>query len=115
MTDRIEKLLARALDPVASAGEAENSAVHAIREARRRNLNVRDFAKALGYVEVDPPAADDPRDFTITFGKYRGMTVGEVWLEDPAYIIWAADNITRCNPVLLNAIKDVAKGVYDAQ
>lgn len=33
------------------------------------------------------------RDTELTFGKYKGLTVGEVILYDPQYLLWAIDNL----------------------
>jgi hypothetical protein len=112
VTDRIAKLIARALDPAAIEGEAINAATHALREARRRQLDVAGFAAALGierrieYREVQ--REDDPRDFVIRFGKYKGSTIGEVWHIDPKYVRWAAENLTTCDPAILGALREVA-------
>lgn len=31
-------------------------------------------------------------DHVMTFGKYKGMTLGNIADEDPSYIIWLTDN-----------------------
>lgn len=36
----------------------------------------------------------DPTTPTLQFGKYKGRTVADVYLEDPNYIKWCADNIS---------------------
>ena len=33
----------------------------------------------------------ESRHQTISFGKYKGKTVGEVLLDDPSYILWLVD------------------------
>jgi len=36
--------------------------------------------------------ATNQEDIKFTFGKYRGKSIGEVYLEDPRYIAWLAQN-----------------------
>lgn len=33
----------------------------------------------------------------ITFGKYRGKTIGEIYIDDPQYVIWLSKNMTPRN------------------
>lgn len=37
-------------------------------------------------------AAHSNEDIKFTFGKYRGRSLGEIYLEDPKYIIWLVQN-----------------------
>lgn len=34
------------------------------------------------------------RDTVLRFGRYKGLTIGEVLKEDPAYLVWAAANVS---------------------
>lgn len=37
-------------------------------------------------------------DKTLTFGKYKGQTWGQVLGADPGYVRWAIDNVERLEP-----------------
>lgn len=32
-----------------------------------------------------------------TVGKYKGLTLESVFLNDPSYIVWANENLAECN------------------
>ena len=58
---------------------------------------------------VDPAAALRPRisleaarEFLFAFGRYAGLTVGDVALRDPGYLAWCIDNVRR-DPDLVQA------------
>ena len=36
-------------------------------------------------------------DTPLDFGKYRGRVVEDVLVEDPAYLLWAMENVERFN------------------
>jgi len=110
---RLAKLIARALDPAALSGEAENSGTMAIREARRNGLDVSGFAKAIGGAiqihhraarNVEPPACE----VVVRFGKYNGVTLGRIARNDPNYLIWIVENVTR-RPEIVTAAEVVAE------
>lgn len=33
------------------------------------------------------------RNAVLRFGRYKGLTIGEVLKDDPAYLVWAAENV----------------------
>lgn len=37
----------------------------------------------------------DSEDFTFTFGKHAGMTIAEIFRDNPSYIIWVHDNCVK--------------------
>jgi len=37
-------------------------------------------------------------DYKFTYGKHKGKTIEEVLYDDPGYIIWASESITKFNP-----------------
>jgi hypothetical protein len=68
------------------------------------NLSI-DFDKAIKKakniagkvpVELDRTgtldALKNPKKEFLTFGKYRGKHIGDIYAEDPKYIVWMADN-----------------------
>jgi curved DNA-binding protein CbpA len=50
-----------------------------------------------------PPTLREAREAPLTFGKFRGYTLGEVELLEPAYIDWIAQTITRDRDLVLCA------------
>jgi len=42
-----------------------------------------------------PPTLREARETALDFGKFRGYTLGEVELLEPAYVDWIAQTITR--------------------
>ena len=55
-----------------------------LRRGRLRNFRV-----------PDPPALDAATSIDVTFGKFRGHTLGEIAAFEPSYIDWIASTITR--------------------
>jgi len=53
------------------------------------------------------PSPEAARDFTVTFGKFHGRTLGEIAALEPSYVAWLARAITR-DPDLLDAARVVA-------
>jgi molecular chaperone DnaJ len=49
------------------------------------------------------PSLQEARETELSFGKFRGYTLGEVALIEPTYIDWIARTITRDRDVVLNA------------
>lgn len=45
---------------------------------------------ATGVREL--PAPPEGGDLVLTFGKYRDLSLGEIWRRDPGYVEWLADN-----------------------
>ena len=41
----------------------------------------------------------------ITFGKYRGKTLGDIFVEEPKYIVWLSKNYNNGNPIMIEKIK----------
>ena len=52
------------------------------------------------------PPVDAARDHELTFGKFRGHTLGEVAAFEPSYVDWLARTITR-DPELVAAARSV--------
>lgn len=42
----------------------------------------------------------------LTFGKYRGKTLGDIFVEDPKYIMWLSKNYEGGNEIVWNKIKE---------
>ena len=49
------------------------------------------------------PSLRDAREMELSFGKFRGYTLGEVALIEPTYIDWIARTITRDRDIVLHA------------
>ena len=51
-------------------------------------------------------------DTPLAFGKYKGRTVEDVLEEDPAYLLWAAENVESfdVDAALQDAIVRAARG-----
>jgi curved DNA-binding protein CbpA len=50
-----------------------------------------------------PPRLRDARETELAFGRFRGYTLGEVELMEPAYIDWIASTITRDRDLVAKA------------
>jgi hypothetical protein len=45
-------------------------------------------------------------DFVMTFGKYRGQTLGQISYNDPGYVVWLADeNVLKIEREFLDAVR----------
>lgn len=94
---KISKIIARALCKSALDGEAEISAVMAIRLARKEGLSPAEFAKAI-VADIDIPTGstgDEPPAAAIVlgFGKYKGRTLKWVAQNHFNYIVWMSNEI----------------------
>jgi hypothetical protein len=93
------KLLARALDPAALDGEAATSATMFVRVCRREGIGLPELMTALApvrYVEretIEPEPEPAACRIAMPFGKYAGMTLGEISEECPSYVTWAAEHL----------------------
>ena len=36
------------------------------------------------------------RDYVMPFGKYKGSTLEEIYIEDPSYLEWCVDELRPC-------------------
>lgn len=55
-----------------------------------------------------PVTKDSPKEATFKFGKYKGLTVKQVFEKDKSYVEWVANNfsdkhIKKCAEQILNA------------
>jgi len=84
----LAKLLRRALDQAAPGPEALNSAEKFLRVSRADNIT---FEQLAAYL-ADEPQADEPDPpacrVIAPAGKYAGMTLAEIAVENLAYIAW---------------------------
>lgn len=65
--------------------------------------------------QTPPPAPAAPpqnptaaADTIITFGKYKGMTIRQIWAKDKEYLSWLASN-DRTDPAILAAVQMVLR------
>ncbi len=60
-------------------------------------------------LKPQPPSENrEPGDFVFPFGKYSGMTVADVSVENRGYLEWCIDNLdSKRNGPLLAAIESV--------
>ena len=111
--DLLQKLMARALDPAAGDGEAENAAEKFVRIARIDGLRLDDLPSIFPPALLPPPTpAKDDRpaacDVIMPFGQYRGVSLIDIGQDDLEYLIWLASREMR------NAtVRRAAKAVLD--
>jgi hypothetical protein len=95
----VDKLLARAFDPAARDGEAENAAGKAVLVCRRNGIGLPRLAEHLAReCKVLPPPTPaapastrpDALDVRMPFGKHRGETLADIARRDPGYLRWMA-------------------------
>ena len=53
---------------------------------------------------------DDAAGFVITFGKYNGKTLGDIWKTDGNYIDWLWGN-EKTDPIIKKGITILSKAV----
>jgi hypothetical protein len=68
------------------------------------------YTEAQDATEVKMETVQDAANFVITFGKYSGKTLGEIWKTDIGYIEWLDDN-EKTDPIIKKAIDILAKAV----
>ena len=53
-------------------------------------------------------------DTILTFGKYRGRTVADIIEEDPAYLVWAHENVYwwHLEDTLYDTLKEADKQAH---
>lgn len=56
--------------------------------------------------------AEDAAGFVITFGKYNGKTLGDVWKTDGRYIDWLWNN-DKTDPIIKKAITILSKAIRE--
>lgn len=83
---------------------------HPLRRARRGESDELRASTPTGPVErqrsarpAQAPSLREAREAELSFGKFRGYTLGEVELLEPAYIDWIASTITRDRDLVLCA------------
>ena len=60
--------------------------------------------------EAKMETVQDAAGFLITFGKYNGKTLGEIWKTDIGYIEWLDDN-EKTDPIIKKAINILGNAV----
>ena len=60
--------------------------------------------------EAKMETVQDAAGFLITFGKYNGKTLGEIWKTDIGYIEWLDDN-EKTDPIIKKAIAILSQAV----
>lgn len=51
-----------------------------------------DLEDSLGELEFDQELYEEALEEEVNFGKHKGLTLGEIWDEDPSYVEWIAKN-----------------------
>jgi len=81
------------MNPMIYLGNLSTDIIEAAKKAKnragRQPVYFDDYETLKGMQGAQPEV--------ITFGKYRGRLVGEVYAEDPQYIIWLSKNMTPRN------------------
>jgi uncharacterized protein (DUF3820 family) len=105
-TDVEVKLLRLGLDRAAHPGEVDACAVQLFRSLRRRGLTAEDLLRRSAQAIWAARELAAARGRVITFGKYRGKTIGEIPM---SYLRWAlkscrdmSHNLRRSMQIVLN-------------
>ena len=68
------------------------------------------YTTAQDATEAKMETVQDAASFVITFGKYNGKTLGEIWKTDIGYIEWLDDN-EKTDPIIKKAITILSDAV----
>ena len=72
------------------------------------------YTEAQEAPEVKMETVQDADSFVITFGKYNGKTLGEIWKTDGNYIDWLWGN-EKTDPVIKKAINILSEAVKNSR
>lgn len=72
------------------------------------------YTEAQDAPEVKMETVQDAASFVITFGKYNGKTLGEIWKTDIGYIEWLDDN-EKTDPIIKKAINILSEAVRNSR
>jgi hypothetical protein len=112
---KVRKLLSLGLNKGAHPGEVQNSALMLMDHLRRAAIGPEEvagvIAAAMGNPSVPNPivhASYYCGNVIVNFGKYRGLSIGEIFEADAGYLEWmlTADRIA---PLLRQAIERFLK------
>ncbi len=54
--------------------------------------DMKDFVSSEQNAAIENMSLDEARNIKVTFGKYKGKTLGELQVEDHKYLLWIHDN-----------------------
>ncbi|MEO6595760.1 MAG: hypothetical protein ABIP94_13495 [Planctomycetota bacterium] len=110
---RLHRALTLALDPAAGEGEQQAAVRGFLRIARARGWKLPQLLAALGTTTIIgvERAPVPPWGWTvaITFGKYRGLTVGDIASRDPHYLRWCLSEMLRLDIDVRRAMECVLR------
>jgi uncharacterized protein (DUF3820 family) len=95
-TETEEKLVRLGLNEAAHQGESDNSAVMLFRSLRRRGVDAEQLIASMTQSTWAMRELSSARGYVMTFGQYKGKTVGQVPRD---YIEWA---LRECRNLSLN-------------
>ena len=72
------------------------------------------YTAAQDAPEAKMETVQDAAGFVITFGKYNGKTLGEIWKTDIGYIEWLDDN-EKTDPIIKKAIDILSEAVRNSR
>lgn len=72
------------------------------------------YTTAQDAPEVKMETVQDAASFVITFGKYNGKTLGEIWKTDGNYIDWLWGN-EKTDPIIKKAINILSEAVRNSR
>ena len=105
-TDIEQKMIRLGLDPAAHPGEVDVCAVKLFGSLRRRGTTAEQIIQSFATATQAARDLSAARGRVMTFGKYRGRSVGEV---PPGYLRWALKtcdnmphNLRRAMQIMLN-------------
>lgn len=101
------KFIRLMLDRAAMGNEVNTSAQMLVRSLRERKINADTF---LGNGASSGPQEFDYGSILLSFGKYKGKTIGEVGEKDPSYLMWIVENVDR--PLLVRQITEFLQKKY---
>ena len=95
--NRVSKLITLGLNDAAATGEVDNCAVMLFRCLRSERVALSELSSIIGRAmktEQSPPppppkgVGNPYAKVVITFGKYKGRSLGSVFPDDPSYFVW---------------------------
>jgi hypothetical protein len=103
----VQKLIRLGLDSVAQPGEVDNCAVKLFASLRRRGTTAEQIIAGSCQATQRARELSAARGYVVTFGKYKGKSVGEVPI---SYLRWLLVNCTNAPYNLRRAISIVLNG-----
>ena len=95
LTGKIEKMARLAFNPAAAEGEAANALTMIVNIAKKNGIDFDGFKKLLGVTAPGTSVKRTAAPVVMSFGKYQGMTLDEIFARDPDYLEWFVRTVTK--------------------